>query len=110
MARKILGLLLIGFVTVAFCATAEAGRTVPEEFSRVTYFYVFGADGNPFLGAEDNVMNLFIDVPVSVDRIDDPQYLVRIHTCVTLADKRNVRPCRRLLLFRSYSLGFAASC
>ncbi len=36
---------------------------VPEDHSRVKYFYVFGPEGNPLMGADDNQLELFIDLP-----------------------------------------------
>ena len=45
---------------------------VPEDNSGAKYFYVFGPQGNPDLGAEENQQELFIDVPA------DTQAEVRI--------------------------------
>lgn len=50
---------------------------VPFEKSKIKYFYVFGKDGDPYVGAEDNKLELFVDVPESetrevVIRVFDP--------------------------------------
>jgi len=49
---------------LSFVLTSSAiARTVPGEFSKSPYFYVFGPDGDILLGAEDSELVLFIDVP-----------------------------------------------
>ncbi|KJJ83848.1 PKD domain containing protein [Candidatus Omnitrophus magneticus] len=36
---------------------------IPYDNSNVKYFYVFGKDGDPLMGAEDSTMEIFVDVP-----------------------------------------------
>ena len=42
---------------------SAVANNIPEDRSKAKYFYVFGAEGDPLLGAEDNEFTLFIDVP-----------------------------------------------
>ncbi len=55
------------FITMFFIvlAIAEAyAKDIPWHHSRAKYFYVFGPDGDPLLGAtDDNELTLFIDMP-----------------------------------------------
>lgn len=60
-----MGVLLIG-VIITRIGNAFAYE-IPQDNSRVKYFYVFGPDGSPLYGAEDHELELFIDVPA-----DDP--------------------------------------
>jgi len=51
-------------VTVLILASGTAfARRIPEHNTNVKYFYVFGTEGDPLLGAEDHELTLFIDVP-----------------------------------------------
>ena len=36
---------------------------VPRENSNVNYFYVFGPQGDPLMGAEGDTFELYVDVP-----------------------------------------------
>lgn len=36
---------------------------IPEDFTRVKYFFVFGPEGNPLYGKEDSSQTVYIDVP-----------------------------------------------
>ena len=56
-------LLTIAIIAVVF--TPAFAYTVPQDDSRVKYFYVFGPQGNPLLGAEEPEFILYIDVPVT---------------------------------------------
>jgi len=38
-------------------------KDIPWHHSQAKYFYVFGPDGDPLLGADDNEFTLYIDVP-----------------------------------------------
>lgn len=55
--------LLLAPLLLLFFAHEVRAKSIPEWQSRVKYFYVFGADGDPLLGAEDNEFTLFIDIP-----------------------------------------------
>jgi large repetitive protein len=55
-------------VLFVLCGAGFADQ-VPYENSNVRYFYVFGSDGDPLMGAEDSKLELVIDVPV--DGSDD---------------------------------------
>lgn len=57
--------LMAGLVLVAAMALASSGMAyqIPFSNSNVKYFYVFGEDGDPLMGAEDSKMEVFIDVP-----------------------------------------------
>jgi len=49
---------------IIILTTAESfAFVVPKDNSKVEYFYVFGPEGNPQFGAEDNELVLYIDVP-----------------------------------------------
>jgi len=54
--------LLITIIGLVICTSAYA-KIVPENFSGIEYFYVFGPGGDALLGADDNELTLFIDVP-----------------------------------------------
>lgn len=75
--KVLLRLLIIQFVLMAIFTCSAEAKTVPEDFSNVQYFYVFGPAGNPLLGAEDSQMTLVIDVPANAEgdvsiRVYDP--------------------------------------
>ncbi len=62
---------LIAVITLgALLLTAARAHAyqVPFEKSKIRYFYVFGKDGDPYVGAEDNRLELFIDVPENETR------------------------------------------
>jgi large repetitive protein len=63
MHKKYIILLLLSVCAITFCVTASYAKDIPMHQSRVKYFYVFGSDGDPLLGADDNELNLFIDMP-----------------------------------------------
>jgi len=51
-------------VAVVFLANSAAvAKIVPEQHSRVQYFYVFGPEGDKLLGKEDSEQAIFIDIP-----------------------------------------------
>jgi len=60
--RKIIlsGILLVAILVVSSTALTYE---VPYNNSKVKYFYVFGPDGDPKLGAEDHKLTLFFDIP-----------------------------------------------
>ncbi|PIQ81870.1 MAG: hypothetical protein COV76_06335 [Candidatus Omnitrophica bacterium CG11_big_fil_rev_8_21_14_0_20_64_10] len=66
------------FLKTLFCALASAAlltmgtadaKTVPPEDTQAPYFYVFGPEGDPLLGAQDHMLELFVDVPQSESRM-----------------------------------------
>ena len=63
MRKKHLVLLLLSVCAITFCASASYAKDIPMHQSRVKYFYVFGPDGDPLLGADDNELTIYIDVP-----------------------------------------------
>ena len=50
-------------VLIALMASTLNAFTVPQEDSKIEYFYVTGPGGDPMRGAEDHVQVLYIDVP-----------------------------------------------
>jgi len=62
LGRLVRGLVVVCAVVV-FLAGNGFGYEVPKDDSNVDYFYVFGPDGDRYLGAEDNELILYIDVP-----------------------------------------------
>jgi large repetitive protein len=63
MRKKHLVSLLLGVCAIIFCVTSSYAKDIPMYQSRVKYFYVFGADGDPLLGADDNELTIYIDIP-----------------------------------------------
>jgi len=64
MAMKGFGKIVAVLVAVLMLTSGTAlARRVPEQNTNVKYFYVFGTEGDPLLGAEDNELTLFVDVP-----------------------------------------------
>ena len=51
-------------VALVACGSSFAYQ-VPYDNSNVKYFYVFGKDGDPLMGAEDSELELFVDVPAA---------------------------------------------
>lgn len=60
--KKLTFLMLTVFALFAIAVTASAYQ-IPYQDSRVRAFYVFGSDGDPLMGAEDNKMEIVVDVP-----------------------------------------------
>ncbi len=58
---KIFFCLIVSFV---MCGAVLAYQ-VPYDYSNVRYFYVFGSEGDKFMGAEDSEQVLIIDVPAT---------------------------------------------
>jgi len=56
---------LVGLVLVFTAGRTLCAYTVPEDDSRAKYFYVFGPEGDPDMGAEEGTMVLYIDVPAN---------------------------------------------
>ncbi len=54
----------VSMALILFCsfAVVSFANKIPQDFSNVEYFYVFGPQGNPRMGAEDSKFELFIDV------------------------------------------------
>jgi large repetitive protein len=52
----------VAVVLFCFLSVASFANKIPQDFSNVEYFYVFGPDGNPRMGAQDGKFELFIDV------------------------------------------------
>jgi large repetitive protein len=63
MPRRFLGLLFLVALLAVFCAGDTYAKDIPMYQSTVKYFYVFGPDGDPLLGAEDGELTVYIDVP-----------------------------------------------
>ena len=63
MFKKVFLVMTILCSLTLLSAQVVLATDVPEDSASVEYFYVFGADGDPLLGAEDNELTLFIDVP-----------------------------------------------
>lgn len=77
MNKKILsGIFLV--LTFGFLSSVHAEFRVPEDDSRVRYFYVFGPQGDPLMGKEDSEQVIYIDVPENefhdlVIKVYDPE-------------------------------------
>ncbi len=50
-------------LSLIFLSGVYAEFRVPEDDSRVRYFYVFGPQGDPLMGKEDSEQIIYIDVP-----------------------------------------------
>jgi large repetitive protein len=61
MSKKHL-VLLLSVCAIIFCVTASYAKDIPQYQSKVQYFYVFGPEGDPLLGADDGELTVFIDV------------------------------------------------
>jgi len=57
---RVLGIMLASSVVIFSSLYAF---DVPQDYSNIQYFYVFGPQGDPLMGAEDNELTLFIDIP-----------------------------------------------
>ncbi len=56
--------IITAFLLSIAVAQAAFAYTVPQDDSRIKYFYVFGPQGDPLLGAEaDHKLTFYIDVP-----------------------------------------------
>jgi large repetitive protein len=55
--------ILITALLVFFSSQPAFAEKIPENHSNVEYFYVFGPQGNPLMGADDSLLELFIDMP-----------------------------------------------
>ncbi len=60
--------ILATLAAVSFLLTGSGASwayEVPRENSNVNYFYVFGPQGDPLMGAEGDTFELYVDVPAS---------------------------------------------
>jgi large repetitive protein len=55
----------LAVLLAVFCAGDSYAKDIPMYQSRVKYFYVFGPDGDPLLGADDGELTIYIDVPAN---------------------------------------------
>ena len=55
---------------LAFVPGIVRAEKIPQDFSNVEYFYVFGPQGDPLMGADDGRLELFIDI-----KSDEPEPL-----------------------------------
>ena len=60
---KLLRMILAGVLAVSFAAVTALAYQIPYHDSRIKYFFVFGEDGDPLMGAEDSTLEVVIDVP-----------------------------------------------
>jgi large repetitive protein len=63
MFRKIIGCFFLSILLTAIAIAEACAKEIPWHHSRAKYFYVFGPDGDPLLGADDHELTLFIDMP-----------------------------------------------
>jgi len=64
--KKSTAILILLCLAAAVICTAQITvycYNVPQDSSRVRYFYVFGPDGDPKSGAEDNMLTVYFDLP-----------------------------------------------
>ncbi|MFA5370092.1 MAG: PKD domain-containing protein [Candidatus Omnitrophota bacterium] len=61
--KRHISLLFMSICLVCFCVVQAYAKDIPWHHSKAKYFYVFGPDGDPLLGADDNELTLYIDVP-----------------------------------------------
>ncbi|MFH0913599.1 MAG: PKD domain-containing protein, partial [Candidatus Omnitrophota bacterium] len=57
----------VGLVLILAAGRTLFAYTVPEDDSRAKYFYVFGPEGDPDMGAEEGTVVLYIDVPQNAE-------------------------------------------
>ncbi len=60
--------ILATLAAISFLLTGSGASwayEVPRENSNINYFYVFGPQGNPLMGAEGDTFELYVDVPAS---------------------------------------------
>ncbi len=67
-------------LSLIFLSGVYAEFRVPEDDSRVRYFYVFGPQGDPLMGKEDSEQIIYIDVPENeirdlIIKVYDPYFL-----------------------------------
>ncbi|MDD5504905.1 MAG: PKD domain-containing protein [Candidatus Omnitrophica bacterium] len=63
--KRCIGLLFTSICLLCFCIVQAYAKDIPWHHSRAKYFYVFGSDGDPLLGADDHELTLYVDVPSS---------------------------------------------
>ncbi|MFC1570857.1 PKD domain-containing protein [Candidatus Omnitrophota bacterium] len=61
--KKATLILVVGVISMMALSSLGFATQVPYEDSEVRYFYVFGQDGDPLMGAEDSELEVVIDVP-----------------------------------------------
>ncbi len=62
MFKNILRILLFALIIISLGNGVHA-YTIPWVNTKVHYFYVFGKDADPFLGAEDNELTIYFEIP-----------------------------------------------
>lgn len=63
--KKIKLIAVVAMAMIVGYAGAVCATQIPYDHSNVKYFYVFGAQGDPLMGAEDNMLEIVIDVPAA---------------------------------------------
>ena len=58
---------VVVMLVAVFMSANSFGYQIPYDDSNVKYFYVFGEDGDPLMGKEDSLQEIFIDVPASTN-------------------------------------------
>ncbi|MCF7908038.1 MAG: PKD domain-containing protein [Candidatus Omnitrophica bacterium] len=53
---------VLGVFLLLVVSSAYAYR-LPEDYSNIKYFYVFGSEGSPLMGAEDNELEIYFEIP-----------------------------------------------
>ena len=66
-AHSARAMVMVAFAIVVGMGASQAYE-LPPGHSNIDYFYVFGTDGDPLMGAEDHVLELFIEVPAQESR------------------------------------------
>ena len=62
MGKRFMQIGIILLAAVFALSGSAVAKIIPEENSNVQYFYVFGTEGDPLLGAEDNELVLMPDI------------------------------------------------
>ena len=63
MSRNWFKLLFVLVVSLLVMGSSVYAYRLPEDYSKVKYFYVFGPKGDSLMGADDNEMEIYIDIP-----------------------------------------------
>ena len=66
--KRLILVLAVLVMGVAYMAGTSMAYEVPKDDSNVEYFYVFGPDGDPYLGKEDSELTLYVNVPAGEHR------------------------------------------
>lgn len=63
MSRNWFKLLFALGLSLLLAASSVYAYRLPEDYSKIKYFYVFGPEGSPLMGAEDNELEIYLEIP-----------------------------------------------